>query len=150
MPTKSISISNGVSKPKRWAGAIISALIVTFLIFDGATKVIQIDAVIKASKQLGLPANVAPVIGVLLLICTAVYVIPTTRIVGSILLTGYLGGAIAMHVRAENGAFPIIFSGAFAMLAWVGLVLREPRLFRLILLLQWSSTSREKSAGSED
>jgi hypothetical protein len=137
MPTKSISFIDNVSKPKRWAGAVIATLIVAFLIFDAVTKIIQIDAVVKASAQLGLPSSVAPVIGVVLLICTAIYVIPATRMLGAILLTGYLGGAIAMHVRAENGAFPIIFSAAFAVLAWVALVLRDPRLFRLIVFRKW-------------
>ena len=130
MPTKSISKSKG----RLWAGAIIGALVVAFLILDGVLKVIHVDAVAKASEQLGLPAGVAPFIGIVLLICTAVYVIPTTRILGAILLTGYLGGAIAIHVRAENGAFPIIFAGTFGVLAWVALVLREPRLFRLIVM----------------
>jgi hypothetical protein len=137
MPTKSISFLDNVSKPKRWAGAVIAALIVAFLIFDAVTKLIQTDAVVKASAQLGLPSTVAPVIGAVLLVCTAIYVIPATRILGAILLTGYLGGAIAMHVRAENGAFPIIFSAAFAVLGWVALVLRDPRLFRLIVFRQW-------------
>lgn len=145
MPTKSISFLDNVSKPKRWAGAVIGVLIVAFLIFDAVTKIIRIDAVEKASRQLGLPASLAPVIGIVLLICTAIYVVPTTRMLGAILLTGYLDGAIAMHVRAENGAFPILFSAAFALLAWIALVLRDPRLFRLIFLRQWPENSAERS-----
>ncbi len=109
MPNKSISRLNDVSKPRLWAGAIIAALVAAFLIFDGITKVIQIDAVVRASEQLGLPVNVAPVIGVVLLICTAIYVIPTTRIVGAILLTGYMGGAMAIQVRARERSFSHYF-----------------------------------------
>ena len=136
MPPKSISILESVSRPKLWTGAVIGALVVVFLIFDGITKVMQIDAVKEASVQLGLPGSVTPAIGVVLLICTAIYVIPATRILGAILLTGYLGGAIAIHVRAENGAFPVIFAATFAVLLWVALVLREPRLLHLIFLRQ--------------
>ena len=134
MPTKSLSKFEMVSRPKLWAGAIIGFLIVAFLVFDGVSKIIQIDAVVKASEQLGLPPGTAPVIGILLLICTVIYVIPPTRILGAILLTGYLGGAIAIHVRAENGAFPIIFSAGIGVLVWGALVLREPHLFRFIVI----------------
>jgi hypothetical protein len=137
MSAKSISILDRVSRPKLWTGAVIAALVVVFLSFDAVTKVIQIDAVKEASAQLGLPGYVTPAIGVVLLICTAIYVIPPTRMLGAILLTGYLGGAIAIHVRAENGAFPVIFAATFAVLVWVALVLREPRLLSLILLRQW-------------
>jgi hypothetical protein len=141
MTTKSISKSKGVSRGKLWAGAIIGTLLVAFLIFDALTKIIQTDAVVRASAQLGLPATAVPTIGIVLLICTAIYVVPATRMLGAILLTGYLGGAVAMHVRSENGAFPIIFSAAFGVLAWIALVLREPRLFRLLVLRRWPASS---------
>ena len=108
-----------------------------FLTFDAVAKVIEVDAVVKASAQLGLPLSVTPVIGLLLLVCTLIYVIPRTSVLGAILLTGYLGGAIAIHVRAENGAFPVVFAATFGVLVWVALVLREPRLFRLIVMREW-------------
>jgi len=141
MPTKTISNSKNVSRGKLWAGAIIGSLVVAFLVFDAVLKLLLVDAVVKASAQLGLPIEVTPSIGIVLLICTAIYVIPATRIIGAILLTGYLGGAIAIHVRAGNGAFPVIFAATFAVLAWMALVLREPRLFRLLVLRQWPATS---------
>lgn len=141
MPTKSISESNEVSRGRLWAGAIIGALLVAFLVFDAVLKLLMVDAVAKASEQLGLPIGVTPLIGILLLICVAIYVIPTTRILGAILLTGYLGGAIAIHVRAGNGTFPVVFATAIAVLAWVALVLREPRLFRLLLFRRWPASS---------
>ena len=75
-------------------------------------------------------------IGIVLLACTAIYAIPKTAILGAILLTGYLGGAAAVHVAARSGAFPVAFSIAFGILVWVGLVLREPRLVALILFRQ--------------
>ena len=130
-------VTDTVSKPRFWAGAIVAGLLVAFFVFDGVAKLLQVDAVMKASEQLGLQLSVTPMIGVLLLVCTLVYVIPKTSILGAILLTGYLGGAIAIHVRAGNGAFPVIFAFVFGGLVWLSLVLREPRLFRLILLREW-------------
>ena len=130
-------LTQPVSRAQFWAGAIIAGLIVAFFIFDAVSKLLQVEAVTKASVQLGLPESTTPVIGILLLVCTLIYVIPKTSVLGAILLTGYLGGAIAIHVRAENGAFPIIFSLAFGVLVWVSLVLREPRLLKLILMREW-------------
>ena len=135
MPTTNFTQS--VSRPRFWTGAILAGLVVVFLTFDAVAKVIEVDAVVKASAQLGLPLSVTPVIGFLLLVCTLIYVIPRTSVLGAILLTGYLGGAIAIHVRAENGAFPVVFAATFGVLVWVALVLREPRLFRLIVMREW-------------
>ena len=126
-----------VSRPKFWASAIIAGLVVIFFVFDGVAKVIQAEPVVKASEQLGLPASATPKIGILLLVCTLIYVIPKTSILGAILLTGYLGGAIAIHVRAENGIFPVAFASVFGGLVWFALALREPRLMRLILMREW-------------
>ena len=126
-----------VSRPRLWAGAIIGGLTVAFFIFDGFTKVIKTGFSIEGSQQLGYPAETVPTIGLILLFCTAVYVIPQTRVLGAILLTGYLGGTIASHLRAGNGWFPIVFSLIFGVLVWAAAVLREPRLLSLVLLNQW-------------
>ena len=128
------SFTQPVSKARFWAGAIIAGLVVIFFIFDAVAKLIMLEPVVKASEQLGLPVSVTPLIGFLLLACTLVYVIPRTSVLGAILLTGYLGGAIAIQLRAGNGAFPIVFAATFGILVWVALVLREPRLFGLILM----------------
>jgi hypothetical protein len=119
-----------------WAGWIISGLVVLFLAFDGVTKIIKVANVVEASEQLGVPSHTLRGIGIVLLACTAVYSIPQTAVLGAILLTGYLGGATAIHVRAGSGVFPVAFSVAFGALAWGGLVLREPRLLWTILLRQ--------------
>lgn len=116
-----------------WLGRILSGLVIAFLIFDAVTKIIKIAPVVEATEKLGIPRSAIPGIGILLLICTAFYVVPQTAILGAILLTGYLGGAAAIHLRAGSGGFPIVFSVAFGVMAWGGLVLREPRLFWLIL-----------------
>ena len=125
-------LSNG----RLWAGGIITGLVALFLAFDGAAKIIQVAPVVEASGKLGLSRGSVLGIGAVLLACTAIYAIPQTAVLGAILLTGYLGGAAAIHVRAGSGTFPVAFSIAFGVLAWVGLVLREPRLLWTILLRQ--------------
>lgn len=117
-----------------WAGWIITGLVILFLAFDGVTKIIKVAPVVEAAEKLGVPQHKLLGIGVVLLACTAIYTIPQTAVLGAILLTGYLGGAVAIHARAGSGAFPIVFSIAFGVLAWVGLVLREPQLLWTILL----------------
>jgi DoxX-like protein len=130
--TQPALLSNGML----WAGWIISGLVVLFLAFDGVTKIIKVASVVEASEKLGVPSHTLLGIGIVLLACTAIYSIPQTAVLGAILLTGYLGGATAIHVRAGSGVFPVAFSIAFGVLAWGGLVLREPRLLWTILLRQ--------------
>jgi hypothetical protein len=119
-----------------WTGGIITGFVVFFLVFDGVTKILKVKPVMEASEKLGVPANTLVGIGALLLVCTAIYIIPRTSILGAILLTGFLGGATAIHVRAASGAFPVAFSAGFGVLVWVGLILREPRLLGTILCRQ--------------
>ncbi|HKQ97343.1 MAG TPA: DoxX family protein [Candidatus Polarisedimenticolia bacterium] len=119
-----------------WTGGILTGLLLVFLAFDGVTKVLRVTPVMEASKNLGLPTDSIVPIGMLLLVCTALHAIPKTAILGAILLTGYLGGATAIQVRAGAGAFPIGFSAGFGVLVWAGLALREPRLVEWILLRQ--------------
>jgi hypothetical protein len=116
------------------AGWIVSAAVVLFLIFDGGAKVLQVAPVMEACERLGLPAGTVPGIGVVLLACTVLYAVPRTAAVGVILLTAFLGGAVATHVRAGSGLFEITFPIGVGGLAWLGLVLREPRLLRTLLL----------------
>lgn len=130
--TQPASLSNAMF----WAGWIISGLVVLFLAFDGVTKIIKVAPVVEASEKLGIPPHTLLGIGIVLLACTAIYSIPRTVVLGAILLTGYLGGATAIHVRAGSGLFPVAFSIAMGVLAWGGLVLREPRLLWTILLRQ--------------
>ena len=132
MPTDTPPFSNGLL----WAGWIISGLVVLFLAVDAVMKVIEAKPAVEASGQLGVPVDTLVGIGVVLLACTAIYAVPPTAVLGAILLTGYLGGATAIHVRAASGVFPIVFSAGFGVLVWVGLVLREPRLLWTILLRQ--------------
>ncbi len=124
-----------VSKKMLWAGRIISALVVLFLLFDGAIKVMKLAPAVQGTAQLGYPVGVVLPLGVVLLMCTAIYTIPRTSVLGAILLTGYLGGAVATHVRAGDPLFShVLFPTYLGVLLWLGLYLREDRLRALIPL----------------
>ena len=122
-----------VSRKGLWAGRILSGLAILFLVFDGVTKVMKVSAVMQASAQLQYPLRLIPVTGIILLVCTAVYAIPRTSILGAILLTGYLGGAVESQLRVGNPLFAeTLFPVYFSLLLWGGLYLRESRLRALI------------------
>jgi hypothetical protein len=120
-----------------WIGWVVSGVVILFLIFDGATKVLEVGPVVAACERLGLTADTVRGIGTVLLACTALYAIPRTAVWGAILLTGFLGGAVATHVRAGSGAFELGFAVAVGALGWLGLVLREPRLRPIFLPAPW-------------
>jgi DoxX-like family len=129
---QSLTQAGPVSKGRLWTGRIISGLVVLFLLFDSITKVMKVRAVMEASTQLGYPANTIFTIGIILFVCTAFYIIPQTAVLGAILLTGYLGGAVAANLRIGSAMFNTLFPIVFAALAWTGLYLRESRLGALI------------------
>ena len=122
------------SKKRIWAGRILSFLPALFLILDGVMKLIKPAFVVEATEKLGYPERVIFGIGVVLLVCTLIYLIPRTAILGAILLTGYLGGAVATHVRAERSWFEILFPIVIGILLWSGLVLRDERARTLVRL----------------
>lgn len=116
-------------------GRVMSGLLVLFLAFDGAIKLLPLPVVTETMVALGYPADegLARLLGVLTLLCTLLYVIPRTSILGAILLTGYLGGAMATHLRAGSPLFTHLLFGLYlGVLAWGGLWLRDPRLRSLI------------------
>ena len=123
------------SKTTLWIGRVLSALAVLFLALDGVMKVLGMAPAVEATTQLGYPADRVAGLGVLLLVCLVVYVVPRTAVLGAILLTGYLGGAIATHVRAGEPLFSVVFPLIMGALIWGGLFLREPRLRALLPLL---------------
>src|SRR5262245_57100119 len=98
-----------VSRKNQWAGRIISAVPVLFLFVDAVMKLAKADVVIKTTVGLGYAETVIVPLGIVLLACVVIYLIPQTTVLGAILLTGYLGGAVATQVRAGQGAFPILF-----------------------------------------
>lgn len=118
-----------VSKKMLWAGYIISAVPVLMLLFSGVMKLIKPDAVVKGFADLSWPESHALPLGIVEIVCTVLYVIPQTAVLGAILLTGYLGGAIATHVRLSE---QFIGPAVFGVLIWLGLYLRDPRLRALI------------------
>jgi DoxX-like family len=128
--TQSVSVSRGLL----WTGRVTSGLTVLFLLFDGVMKLFKPPVVVKATVELGYPESTIVGIGTVLLICTVVYTIPRTSVLGAILLTGYLGGAVATHVRVGAGLFPVLFPVILGVLVWGGLYLRDPRLYALIPL----------------
>ena len=122
-----------VSKGSLWTGRILGALSTLFLLMDGVMKLIKPAPVVEATVRLGYSEGVIQSLGILLLICTILYAIPRTSILGAILLTGYLGGAVAANVRVGNPLFShTLFPVYVALLVWGGLFLRDRRLRGLI------------------
>jgi len=116
-----------------WTGRILSALPILFLLFDGVVKVMQLPFVLEGTAKVGYPLGAVVPLGVTLLACTVLYSIPRTTVLGAILLTGYLGGAVATHVRIGDPVFShALFPTYFGALIWGGLFLREPRLRALL------------------
>ena len=116
-----------------WAGRIFSTLAVLFLLFDAVIKFIKIPPVAEAFARLGYPPSLAVPIGSILLGCVILYIIPQTSVLGAVLLTGYLGGAVATHVRVGDPLFShILFPTYVGLMIWGGLYVREPRLRALI------------------
>jgi hypothetical protein len=120
------------SKNRTRAGHIISALPVLFLLFDGVTKLLKLPFVVEATVRLGYPESVIIGLGFILTACAVFYVIPRTSILGAILLTGYLGGAISAHVRVGAPLFSVVFPVILGALLWLGLYMRDQRLQALI------------------
>ena len=116
-----------ISRAQLWTGRVISGFVALFLAWDGLMKLSKPAFVVKATLELGYPESEIVGIGVVLLICTLLYVVPRTSILGAIFLTGYLGGAIASQVRAQQSWFNVVFAFVFGCLVWVGLWLRNTR-----------------------
>jgi hypothetical protein len=127
-------ISPHVSNGALWSGRVLSGLVALFLLFDGAMKLVKPVFVVEATTRLGYSESVIVPLGVVLLACAILYVIPQTAVLGAILLTGYLGGAVASHLRHEDTLFEILFPVIFGVLLWGGLYLRDVHLRALVPL----------------
>jgi hypothetical protein len=135
MTLPTASTSEPVAKVAFRAGYALTGLVALFLAFDSVVKVLQLDLAVQATIALGYPASTIFWIGAIELTCLVLYLVPRTAVLGALLLTGYLGGAIATHVRIgsplpSHTLFPIYV----ALLLWGGLYLREPRLRALLPL----------------
>jgi hypothetical protein len=122
------------SKGMLWTGRVLSGLMALLFISDGVGHLMKPAPVVEAFARLGYPLSASVGIGMLALICTAIYVTPKTSVLGAILLTGYLGGAVSTHVRAGSTMFETIFPVILGVLVWAGIFVRDAQLRQLIPL----------------
>ena len=127
------------SKNVIWLGRIMSAVPALLLLLDGVMKLMKPAFVVEATVELGYAERVIRGLGIVLLICTVIYLIRGTAVLGAILLTGYLGGAVAAHVRADDPLFAIIFPVVLGAMLWSGIYLRDKQLRALV---PWRSYER--------
>jgi len=123
------------SRTALWTGRVLSGIAVLFLIFDGAIKLVPIQPVTDSLRELGYPASdsFARFLGVVTLLCTALYAWPRTALLGAVLLTAIMGGAIASHLRLGDPLFSHTLFGVYlGLLFWVGLWLRDERVRRIM------------------
>jgi DoxX-like family len=124
---------NAGSRGALWTGRGLSTIAVLFLALDSMGKLLEVPPVVAGSMELGYPASTVFPLGVILLLCVVTYVIPSTSVLGAVLLTGYLGGAIATHVRVLNPLFShMLFPIYVAFFVWGGLFLRDAGLRALL------------------
>ena len=117
----------GTSRGMLWTGRVLSFLPGLFLLVDGVAKLFKPEPVDKGTVELGYSESVIIPLGIVLIVSCLLYFVPPTAVLGAILLTGYLGGAVATHVHAGHGAFEILFPVLFGALLWGGLWLRDER-----------------------
>jgi DoxX-like family len=111
---------------RRWVGRVLSGLVVMFMLFDGVTKVLHVAPVVEASARLGLPEATLTAIGLLAIMSAVLYATPRTATLGAVLLTAFLGGAVATHVRVGDPLFShTLFPVYLGIAAWGGLLLRS-------------------------
>jgi len=128
---QNVRMNGTVSKGSLWTGRIISGLIILFMLFDGGAKVVRFAPYVEGTVKAGFADSFVVPLGIVELICTIIYAIPQTSILGAILLAAYFGGATATHVRLGQ---PFWFPIVFGILTWLALYLREPRLRSLVPL----------------
>jgi len=129
------------SKAMLWTGRAMSGVVLLFLVMDGATKLMMIQPVVNATAQIGYPLDLVRPIGIIGLVCAVLYAVPRTAVLGAILTTGLLGGAIASKMRLEEPLFSQVLFGVYVgVLAWGGLYLRDGRLRALFPLRRAPTT----------
>jgi hypothetical protein len=120
----------------QWTGRVLTGLTILFMLFDAFGKFTKPVQVTDAFTRVGLPLTMAPSIGTLLLISTVLYAIPRTAVLGAVLLTGFLGGAVAIQMRAGSSMFEQVFPVIFGILMWGGVYLRDCGLRRVFPIRQ--------------
>ncbi len=124
MEQPSAGVKNA-SKGLQWTGRTLSGLTVLFMLFDAVGKFMMPPQVVAAFARLGFPVSLGAGIGILLLAGTIIYAIPRTAVLGAVLLTGYLGGAVAIQMRAGSSTFETVFPVFLGVVAWAGVYLRD-------------------------
>jgi hypothetical protein len=127
----SVGSNDTISKSARWIGRVLSGVVILFLLLDGGMKLLPLPIVTETMDKMGYGAsdNLARSLGLITIVCTLLYAVPPTSILGAILLTGYLGGAIASHVRIDSPLFTHTLFGLYlGLMLWGGLWLRDDRL----------------------
>ena len=130
-----ITATMPVSKPARWVGRVLSSLVIVFLMLDGAIKLVPWPVVTDTMDKMGYGSSetLARSLGVITIVCTLLYSVPPTSILGAILLTGYLGGAIASHLRIGSPLLTHTLFGLYlGLMLWAGLYLRDGNLRGMI------------------
>lgn len=123
-----------ISPLQLWFGRILSGVAILFLFVDALGKLFRVTPVIEGTVKLGYPDHVVFTLGVILLVGVVLYAIPQTSLLGAIYLTGFLGGAVATHVRVGSPlATHVLFGVYVSLFIWGGLALRTPRLIALFL-----------------
>ena len=123
-----------ISRGRLWTGRVLTGLSAAFFLFDAGMKLVKPPFVVEATVRLGYPESTIVGMGVALLVSTLLYLIPRTSVLGAILITGYLGGAVATNIRAQQPLFNIAFPIIFACIAWGGLWLGNKRLEQVLPL----------------
>jgi hypothetical protein len=124
-----------VSTPALWMGRVLSGVVILFMLFDGAIKLVPWPVVTESMDRIGYGSSetLARTLGAITIACTVLYAIPPTSILGAILLTGYLGGAITSHLRIDSPLFShVLFGFYLGLMVWGGLWLRDRSLRTLI------------------
>jgi hypothetical protein len=129
----SIAIASQPSKGALWTGRILYGIATAFMTFDAVMHTANPAVVQQASVPQGIPAGIMPTVGVIELVIVALLVIPRTAFFGALFLTAYLGGAVAIQVRAGMPVFNVVFPVILATLVWVGLTLRRDDIRRVIV-----------------
>ena len=124
---QSAALANQSTRTVSWTGRVLSTLVVAFMLFDGVIHILKPAPVVQAFAQLGFPLGASVFLGVLELAFTALYVVPRTAALGAVLLTAYLGGAVATQLRAGSGLFETFFPVIIGAILWAGLALRDAR-----------------------
>jgi DoxX-like protein len=134
MTTNTIPVaSHSIPTSRRWTARIITGIPVVFLAFDGIVKLANPSFVTEASAKLGIPANFSVGLGIVLLACLGLYLVRRTAPLGAVLLTGYFGGAVFVHLRVGDPVLTHVLAPVYvATLLWLGLYLRDERVRRLL------------------